>query len=1002
MAGRTECLYTLLLLLALGDFHPTAAQQLNHSSSGYDLADDAQVWVEETLASMSLRQQIAQLIIQWLPGSYASTNSDEFMEWADWIQNDQIGGIYLSIGLPHSYAAKINELQDLSTVPLLVTSDFENGGPGMRINHSYALPSLLPQGGGTSFPPTMAFGAIGDADIVQEFARITAVEAKALGVSLNFAPVLDVNNNPNNPVINTRSFGEDPSEVARLGAAYIEGAHQGGLLVTAKHFPGHGDTDTDSHIGLPVINAGLDRLRNLELIPFEEAVDAGVDAVMTAHIALSEQNGSGSLPATLNPRFMEGLLREEMGFNGLLFTDALTMGALAAQYGTGELAVLAVEAGNDVLLMPSDIGETIDAIHSAVETGRIASERIESSVRRILGTKARIGLHQSRTVDLNAVDEIVGRQEHLDFAALTAERSLTLLRDEDHVIPVESGETLNVFSLTYAREEHLVAGRELDARLRSRVRRVTSGRIGPNTSSEEYDSLLVAASNSDLVLVNIFLPPVSGLGEIGVSEKLKSFISSRNSATPMMVTSFGNPYLLQELSGSPGYLLAWGDHEVSQRAVVRGLFGDIGLSGKLPISIPPFYSVGEGLDRPISGASLQQDADVLGTHPETVGMSEDGLEALDQRIMQGIADGATPGVALAVARKGYLVRLKGYGTLDWDESSAKVGVNSIYDLASLTKVIGTTTAAMVLIDEGRLSLNDLVLKHLPWWAEQGSSKAKVTIGQLLLHRAGLPPFRRFYHEMEGEAAYKDAISALELDYEPGSATVYSDIGLMALAFVVEELSGRPFEDFLRQNIWDKLGMNDTGFNPSEDLRGRIAPTEIDTVFRHVHVHGEVHDENAYALGGVAGHAGLFSTISDLSLFGQMLLNGGLLHGCLSVDGTDGEICVPDMDESVRIVSERSADLFTRRFDDSASRALGWDTPSGRSSAGNYFTSEAFGHTGYTGTSIWLDPGLDLFVVLLTNRVNPTRDNQKHVALRRSVHDLAALAIQDGTVVKRSN
>ncbi len=1002
MAGRTECLYTLLLLLALGDFHPTAAQQLNHSSSGYDLADDAQVWVEETLASMSLRQQIAQLIIQWLPGSYASTNSDEFMEWAGWIQNDQIGGIYLSIGLPHSYAAKINELQDLSTVPLLVTSDFENGGPGMRINHSYALPSLLPQGGGTSFPPTMAFGAIGDADIVQEFARITAVEAKALGVSLNFAPVLDVNNNPNNPVINTRSFGEDPSEVARLGAAYIEGAHQGGLLVTAKHFPGHGDTDTDSHIGLPVINAGLDRLRNLELIPFEEAVDAGVDAVMTAHIALSEQNGSGSLPATLNPRFMEGLLREEMGFNGLLFTDALTMGALAAQYGTGELAVLAVEAGNDVLLMPSDIGETIDAIHSAVETGRIASERIESSVRRILGTKARIGLHQSRTVDLNAVDEIVGRQEHLDFAALTAERSLTLLRDEDHVIPVESGETLNVFSLTYAREEHLVAGRELDARLRSRVRRVTSGRIGPNTSSEEYDSLLVAASNSDLVLVNIFLPPVSGLGEIGVSEKLKSFISSRNSATPMMVTSFGNPYLLQELSGSPGYLLAWGDHEVSQRAVVRGLFGDIGLSGKLPISIPPFYSVGEGLDRPISGASLQQDADVLGTHPETVGMSEDGLEALDQRIMQGIADGATPGVALAVARKGYLVRLKGYGTLDWDESSAKVGVNSIYDLASLTKVIGTTTAAMVLIDEGRLSLNDLVLKHLPWWAEQGSSKAKVTIGQLLLHRAGLPPFRRFYHEMEGEAAYKDAISALELDYEPGSATVYSDIGLMALAFVVEELSGRPFEDFLRQNIWDKLGMNDTGFNPSEDLRGRIAPTEIDTVFRHVHVHGEVHDENAYALGGVAGHAGLFSTISDLSLFGQMLLNGGLLHGCLSVDGTDGEICVPGMDESVRIVSERSADLFTRRFDDSASRALGWDTPSGRSSAGNYFTSEAFGHTGYTGTSIWLDPGLDLFVVLLTNRVNPTRDNQKHVALRRSVHDLAALAIQDGTVVKRSN
>ena len=999
MVGRKVYLYTLSFLLLLTFPRSLVSQQFSPISSEQELPSEGKVWVEETLASMSLRQQVAQLIIQWLPGSYASTNSSEFKEWADWIEHDQIGGIYLSIGLPHSYAAKINELQALSEIPLLVTSDFENGGPGMRINHSYALPTLLSQGGGTSFPPTMALGAIGDANIVREFARITATEAKALGVNLNFSPVLDVNNNPENPVINTRSFGENPSEVARLGQAYIEGAHSGGLLVTAKHFPGHGDTDTDSHIGLPVINSGLDQLRNLELIPFQRAIDTGVDAVMTAHIAMSDDE-SISTPATLSPRLMGELLREEMGFDGLLVTDALTMGALTNEYETGELAVLAIEAGNDVLLMPRDIGRTIEAVQAAVETGRITPGRIKSSARRILETKARIGLHKDKMVDLNAVDEIVGRQEHLDFAALTAERSLTLLRDRDQVIPINSDKTPNVFSLTYAREEHLVAGREFDAGLRSKVRRLVTRRVGPNTSVQEYETLLATASNSDLVLVNIFLPPVSGLGDIGVSEELRNFITTQNGSTPMMITSFGNPYLLQELSDSPGYLLAWGGHEVSQTAVVRGLFGDIGLTGKLPISIPPFYSLGDGLERLAKG--MNQDASFAEIHPEEVGMSRDGLRVLDQIIVQSIADGATPGAALAIARKGKLVRLRGYGNLDWDDSSAEVKPSSIYDLASLTKVIGTTTAVMLLIDEGHLHLDDPVMNYLSWWAREGSSKSEVTIGQLLLHRAGLPPFRTFYKEMEGEAAYKDAISDLDLDYEPGSATVYSDIGLMTLAFVVEKIAGNPFEDFVKHNIWDKLGMRDTGFNPSADLIHRIAPTEIDTVFRHMHVHGEVHDENAYALGGVAGHAGLFSTVFDLTLFGQMLLNGGLLEGCLSKGMIETEICAPGISENVRIVSERLAEMFTNRFDDSASRALGWDTPSGRSSAGDYFTSLAFGHTGYTGTSIWLDPELEMLVVLLTNRVNPTRENQKHVALRRSVHDLAALAIEDRTVVRRSN
>jgi len=398
----------------------------------------------------------------------------------------------------------------------------------------------------------------------------------------------------------------------------------------------------------------------------------------------------------------------------------------------------------------------------------------------------------------------------------------------------------------------------------------------------------------------------------------------------------------------------------------------------------------------VSISELEADA-------ESVGMSSRRLRALDYLLTEAIADGATPGAVVAVGRGGKLVRLRGYGRLDWAGSAGLADGNSIYDLASLTKVVGTTTAAMMLVDEGRLDLDAAVVDYLPWWGRGDPAKADVTVRHLLLHRAGLPPFRRFYLEMEGRSAYEDAIAGLPLEYAPGTRTVYSDIGVMTIAFIIEQVTGRSLDVLLEDRVWDPLGMADTGFRPAPELRARIAPTEVDTVFRGIHVHGVVHDENAYAIGGVAGHAGLFSTASDLSVVAQMLLNGGRIGGCEWVGGpasSDGTICAPGASEDLRLVSDATLRLFTQRYDDSASRGLGWDTPSGRSSAGDYFTSEAFGHTGYTGTSIWIDAELDLFVVLLTNRVNPTRENSKHVPLRRAVHDAAALAITDRDVRRR--
>ncbi len=988
-----------------------------------ELDGRARTWVDETLASLSLRERIGQLVVPWIPGAYASSSDASFRTLERWVTKDGIGGVVISIGSPHSYASLLNRLQNSAPVPLLVTADFENGGPGMRVNHSYALPTLLPQGGGTSFPPTMAFGAIGDPGFAYEYGRITAVEARALGVHLNFAPVLDVNSNPENPIINTRSFGEDPDAVARLGAAYIEGARAGGVLTTAKHFPGHGDTRTDSHIELPVVTADQARLEAMELVPFRHAVSAGVDAVMTAHVAVPAILGEGAVPATLSPYFLTELLREDMEFEGLIFTDALRMGAISRGYGAGEAAVLALEAGSDVLLAPEDAGRTIDAVEVAVRTGRVARERIDQSVRRLLAAKARVGLHESRSVDLATVAEVAGSGDHLAYADLAAERSVTLVRDREGLVPLPADARNRVVSVTYARDQDLVAGREFDRVAARFVEDLATLRIDEGSDPAAYGAVRAAAQGADVVLLNVYVPPFAGAGSVDVPDALREMVRELSARGPLVVSSFGNPYFLSAFEDLGSYLIAWGSHEVSQRAGAFALMGAAGISGTLPISIPPDHVAGDGLRRealpgpamvknalmavpswvvqPLEfvaaaraagdGQPAEAQVSPLEGDPEAAGMSEAVLEALDRRILQAIADSATPGAALAVVRHGQLVRLRGYGRLDWDPASAPVSPSSIYDLASVTKVMGTTTAAMILADGSSLELDAPVVRYLPWWSGGHAAKETVTVRQLLLHRGGLPPFRRFFLEMEGREAFQQAIAELPLDYAPGDSTVYSDIGVMTVAWAIEEITGDPLDRFLSQRVWGPLGMQDTGFRPDSALHGRVAPTEIDADYRGVHVRGVVHDENAFAVGGVAGHAGLFSSARDVAVYAAMMLDGGRARSC---DGTPAVPCSAPRGADVRIVQSSTVDSFTRRHDASASRATGWDTPSGNSSAGRFFTRRAFGHTGFTGPSVWIDPDLDLAVVLLMNRVNPTRENTRHIPVRREVHDLAAQAVTD--------
>jgi beta-glucosidase-like glycosyl hydrolase/CubicO group peptidase (beta-lactamase class C family) len=981
---------------------------------------DARAWVERTLRDLSDDELIGQLIIEWIPGGYTSESSADFAALERLVVEHHVGGLLPSIGTPHAYAAKLNALQELAEIPLLVAADFENGGPGMRINGSYALPSMLPQGGGTVFPPTMAFGAIGDPRYAFELGRITAREARASGVHLLFAPVLDVNSNPDNPVIATRSFGGDPALVAEMGSAFVRGAREGGAYATGKHFPGHGDTGSDSHLGLPVVAADRARLDQTELVPFVRVIADGVDAIMTAHVQVPGVLGVGAPPATLAPEFLTGLLREDLGFTGLLFTDALTMRAITDMYGGGEAAVRAVEAGADVILSPASVPEAIGAMREALASGRVTRERLEASVRRILTMKAGLGLHRERLVSLERVGEVVGSGDHLAFADSAATRSITLVRDQDRLVPLLPAVAGTTVHVVYAPSSMLWASRAFSPGLLERVTDVVEIRLDERSDSTLYERTRERLDEAARVVVSAYVPPSAGSRPESVPAGLRALIAESAQSRPTVLVSFGSPYLLSAVPDVGSYLVAWGDREVSQRAALTALFGEEPISGHLPIPLPPYHGLGEGLERervaapvvadavtdPLAAAGIAPGAargSVGGEEqtvapPQAVGMSAAGLARVDSILEAAVADSASSGAAIAIGRHGRLVLLRGYGELAYG-SGRPATPTSIYDLASLSKVVGTTSAAMMLVADGRLDLDARVGSYLPWWTRGDPRKSAVTVRQLLLHRAGLAAFRQWFFELEGEQAYKDAAADEPLVYDPGTSTTYSDIGAMTLGWVIEAITGQRLDAFLDERLFEPLGMRETRYLPPSTLLSRIAATELDTLWRRELVWGRVHDENADAMGGVAGHAGLFSTALDLSVFARVMLNDGVAPSCIP-PGEGGEPCPVARAQGIRVFDTDVLSAFVRRQDAGSSRALGWDTPAGTSSAGDYFTTYAFGHTGFTGTSIWIDPALDLWVVLLTNRVHPTRENQKIAPLRRAVHDAAALAITDQPVARR--
>jgi beta-N-acetylhexosaminidase len=562
-------------------------------------------WIDRTLASLSLRERVGQMVMVWVLGDYTNTEDPSFAEVRRWIERDGIGGVSMSLGTPIEVAAKINTMQRLAKIPLLVSADLE---PSLgRLEGGVFSHYLMDAGSATVFPTAMAIAATGRDDDAYDAGRIIGAEARAVGIHVNFAPVVDVNNTPANPVINTRSFGEDPVRVARLAALFVKGSQAAGTMATAKHFPGHGDTDVDSHVGLPIVTADWARMTRTELVPFRAAIDAGAAIVMSAHIALPALEGDSTTPATLSPRIMTAVLRDTLHFRGLAITDAMSMEGVGKGYSVEESSVLSVKAGADILLKPTDVTKAIDAVVEAVERGEITPARIEASVRRVLELKARSGAAFNRFTSLENLRDVVGAPAHRAAAADIARRAVTLLRERADALPVAGARTILV---QYMPETELRAGRILAARLQSENAGMRVAKIGPATSRAQLDSLSELISGAERVVLAAHVRRIEGAGRPAIPTSIAAWmehVAAVDAGRPsprMVFVAFGNPYLLQQVPSAGTYLVTYSLGDAVEQAAADALLGRSAITGTTPVSLPGLFARGDGIRREAVASKL--------------------------------------------------------------------------------------------------------------------------------------------------------------------------------------------------------------------------------------------------------------------------------------------------------------------------------------------------------------------------------------------------------------
>lgn len=918
--------FLCLALAVLFALTASSCRQLDGAPDNGSAAVNASV--AETLASMTVKEKAGQLFVSW---SLSRPDGDNHEQMLRWVEEVGLGGVILSLGTTEDAATLIPKLQAKAKVPLLLASDFE-GGVWWRLK------------GGTELGNQMLVGASESEQLAQAMGRVTGEEAKALGFHWVFAPVLDVNSNPDNPIINVRSFGEDPKLVSKLGRAFARGVRQSGLLSCGKHYPGHGDVDSDSHLALPTVPGDRERLMRVELAPFRAAAEDGLESVMTGHLAVPGLGEDPSVPATLSRKILHDVLRKELGFTGLVVTDALDMGGVKNALAPGEVAVQALLAGADVLLMPPDPLAARQAVVAAVTSGRVPMARLDDAVRRILEAKHKVGLFSGGGQVAHDWRDRLRTDESEAVADAIAEQGIVLVRDRDGALDQlrsQSGKTLRVTLVDKDDGSGSAVGVTWPGK---------SVRLTDASTPAEIAAAIQRVKKADEIIVSLFVKVRELSGGIGLLPKLEPVLKALRDEQHVAVVSFGSPYVVRNLPMADVFVAAFTTTERVQRVASR-LLAKRGFRGRLPVTIPGVAKAGFGLSDLVSPPR--------GIDDRPSKRSEVLEEAIGARLEQAIADHAMPGAVCMVSRRGRSLAEVAVGRESYGADSAKVTEDTMYDLASLTKVCATTPAILCLAELGQLSLDDPIQKWVP--AFVGPGKDRVTIRHLLAHQGGLASYVRYFRTLKGKDAIVAAAAKEGLMSEPGTSVRYSDLGFILLMAVVEAVAG-PFDKFVGSY---SLSLPHACFAPTIAAPIDAAPTERDDDRGGI-MRGYVHDENAYAMGGVSGHAGMFAGAYGVRWYGDRLLHGA--QNRLSRD--------------LITLATKPAGITKDQ-----TRGLGFQLLKSGTWAGTDVPDGTFGHTGFTGTSLWCCPRYDVCVVLLTNRVHPTRVNNKITAVRRAVHDI---------------
>ena len=946
--------YLLLLVIIL--FSKFSVAQNNAATN----------WVDSVFKTLSEDERIAQLMVVRLSSYDAKAKKAIFFDSlvSDLIKRYNIGGICVFQGSPVKQANIINALQAQAKTPILMCIDAE-WGVGMRM-----IDSVLP------LPKQMMLGAVSDASIAYQYGKIVAEQCKRVGLQVNYAPVVDVNNNPNNPVINERSFGEDKYKVALFGIQYMKGMQDNGVMACAKHFPGHGDVSVDSHYDLPVINKSMAQLDSLELYPFKEIFKAGIGSVMIAHLAIPAIDNTANKPTSISKNNVTELMRNQLGYQGLTFTDALEMQGVKKFYPDGAASVESLVAGNDMLCLPGDVPLAIAKIKEAIKSNKISWADIEMHCKKVLLAKYQYGLTTLQPINTNNLTNDLNSKVPA-MRRLIAENALTVLRKtDDAFFPLPAPAKPAAKDVVY-----ISIGNSSDNAFAKRMRndykadvfyfnyQQDAGRILSTVEliKKRYKKVIIGIHNYSRVPANNF----------GISKAAIDLVTQLQQQTNAATFVFGNPYAIKNWCAAKNIIACYEDDEIIQNTAIDLLQGKIVAKGKLPVTVCEEFKYGSGIVA--SGFFLPR------TNPDEAGLDPVKLNAVDSIVTDAIEKGATPGGVVLVVKDGKISYHKAFGYYTYDNTEP-VQLESIFDMASVTKICATTICVMKLYDEGKIDLNKTLGDYLPW--VKGSNKENLLISNILLHQAGLVSYIPFYKETIDSSGkpiskyyaakpsdsfgirvaenlfmrtdWRDTLYKRILQSPLGATGkyIYSDNDFIFLGKVVEAVSGLSLDEYAKKEFYTPLGLTTTGFKPREHFTlNRIIPTEQEKIFRRQLLRGYVHDPGASMFGGVSGHAGLFSNAYDMAVIMQMLLNGGSFNG-------------------KKYLHRETVELFTAYHSAISRRGYGFDKPEkdNASRPEPYPCLSAspltFGHTGYTGTCVWADPTSKLIFIFLSNRVNP--------------------------------